>query len=246
MWKAGDREKIEKVLGYHFRQEALLRQAFTARSLCNENGRHGESNQVLELCGDSVLSTAILSLLMEKYARMEDGGLVTDWEEGVLSTIKSNLVNHVMLGRRMEEMGLGPLMLLGRGDEKNRIYEQESVREDLFESIIGALYFDCGRDMETVIAVVRRLLDTDAYLAAHTARPAVSSKNAVQEWCAAHGNAPFLYKLEGERGPDNHKVYTVSCTVTRPDGRTVRAVREGGSRKKAELAAAAAVMKELA
>ena len=55
--------EIERIIGYTFHDKALLRQAFTRKSYCNEARQRGdrgiESNEVLEFCGDSVLGTAI-------------------------------------------------------------------------------------------------------------------------------------------------------------------------------------------
>ena len=59
--------KIEKTIGYAFRDKSLLRQAFTRTSFCNENStkeRKYQSNEVLEFFGDSVLSCAIIGLLL--------------------------------------------------------------------------------------------------------------------------------------------------------------------------------------
>ena len=61
--------KIEKTLGYTFRDKALLRQAFTRASFCNEHNfgktETYQSNEVLEFFGDSVLSMAIVTSLIE-------------------------------------------------------------------------------------------------------------------------------------------------------------------------------------
>ena len=127
-------KEIEAVIGYQFRDRALLRQAFTRKSYCNEARQAGDleiqSNEVLEFCGDSVLSTAIISILMEKCSRRGNAGLLTELDEGSFTVIKSNLVNKSMLSRKIGEMGLAKHLLVGRGDEKCGIREQPSVMEE--------------------------------------------------------------------------------------------------------------------
>lgn len=240
--------RIEEVLGYTFRDKALLRQAFTRESFCNEARGTVESNEVLEFCGDSVLSAAIVTILMEKYAtRDRESGLLSHLEEGDFSIIKSNLTNKSMLGARMQAIGLAAYMRIGTGDRVKKIWEEPSVREDLFESIIGAIWFDCGGDMATVIRVLRPLLDIDGYLKKDGAPKAPSAKNAVQEWCdaPARRGARFIYVKVGESGPDHQKRYTVECRVITPDGRTLVGRGEGRSTKRAEMQAAADVLRLL-
>ena len=62
--------EIEKKIGYTFKDKSLLKQAFTRSSFCNENrgqGRGYISNEILEFFGDSVLSTAIISMMLKTY-----------------------------------------------------------------------------------------------------------------------------------------------------------------------------------
>ncbi len=240
-------EHIQEVIGYRFHDPALLRQAFTRESYCNEARQRGDneiqSNEVLEFCGDSVLSCAIVSILMETCAVRTDKGMLTRLHEGNFSVIKSNLTNKTMLGRKMAETDLAPLLLVGYGDRQKKIWEEPSVREDLFESIIGAVWFDCGQRIETIIAIVRELLDTDEYLKTHAIAPA-SPKNALQEWCETkkRRGTQFSYETLGVRGPEENTTYTVRCTVILRNGERITAEGEGRSTKRAETEAAAAIL----
>ena len=240
--------EIEATLGYTFRDKALLRQAFTRQSYCNEaQGEAAVSNEVLEFCGDAVLGAAIVSILAEKYGkRSREGGLTTPFDEGVFSIIKSNLTNKTMLGEQMKKSGLAAYMRIGMGDRVKKIWEEPSVREDLFESIIGALWFDCGQNMAEVIRVLRPLLNVDEYLT-QSAPATPSPKNGVQEWCARKENrgATFAYETVAERGPDHDKHYTVECRITAKDGRIFVGRGEGRSTKRAELEAARDVLQQL-
>lgn len=204
-------ERIEDVLGYTFKDKGLLKQAFTRASFCNEN-QAGKvkytSNEVLEFFGDSVLSTAIVSLLLKGKTKRYEYGIFTELNEGDFSTIRSNLSDKKNLSATTKALGLEKYLLMSRGDEKLDIGKEPSVMEDLYESIIGAIYIDSGMDLNTVISVVERTLDVSSYVSdANT--PKKNAKNLLQEWCddKKHRLPHPEYKVLSAIGPDNKKTY---------------------------------------
>ncbi len=241
-----DMEKAEQILGYRFRNRGLLQQAFTRESYSNEAKQANlsvQSNEVLEFCGDSILGAAVITLLMRSCATLAEDGLRTRLNQGDFSVIKSNLTSKHMLAERMHLTGLHTLLLSGEGDRHLGILQTDSVAEDLLESLIGAVYFDCGQSLEPVIGVVERLLDVGTYLTAHTTpsgpRMAVSAKNSVQEFCDKH-KLSHRYEEVSVSGPDHDRHYVCACLVDMP-GKPLRTQGEGKSRKAAELQAAAAM-----
>ena len=234
-------KEIEEILGYHFQDASLLQQAFTRKSYCNEARQAGDrqiqSNEVLEFCGDSVLSAAIISILMEKCSHRAACGLSTELDEGSFTVIKSNLTNKTMLSRRISELGLEKYLLVGRGDAARGLASQPSVMEDLFESIVGAVYFDCGKDMRIMTALVGRLLDTEEYLKRNAVRQAASPYNALQEFCQAR-RLPFSFAEVEHFGPEHERTYVFACYVQEKE----IARGQGGSGDKAKAAAAAAAL----
>ena len=82
-------EAIEEIIGYVFRDKSLLRQAFTRASFCNENNYRQrepyQSNEVLEFFGDSILSAAIVTLLMKDLSERYEFGISTTLNEGDFS-----------------------------------------------------------------------------------------------------------------------------------------------------------------
>lgn len=229
--------EIEKTIGYEFKNKALLRQAFTRESYCNELravGVDSQSNEVLEFCGDSLLGASVITLLMEKYSVFSHGGMKSELGEGNFSNIKSRLSDKRMLSERIYELGLYEYLLLNRGDEKLNVATQPSVMEDLFESIIGAVYFDSGKNMPLVISMISRLLDVDKYLEKNNPTELKSSKNLLQEWCQDRQLERPVYEVIGESGPDHEKLYTVTCTI---DG-VIYSTGVGKNKKAAESDAA--------
>ena len=210
--------EIEKKIRYTFKDKSLLMQAFTRTSYCNEHsggrGARPASNEVLEFFGDSVLSTSIVSLLMRSNTKRFEHGISTTLGEGDFSTIRSKLSDKSNLSRTTAALGLEKYLLLGEGDAKLGIANEPSVMEDLFESIIGAIYIDCDMDISVVVGVVSKLLNVEEY-AKRTEAPMQSYKNALQEWCAdkKHRLPQPVYKTLSESGPDHKKSYERGCYV---------------------------------
>ena len=231
--------EIEKKIGYTFKDKSLLRQAFTRSSFCNENkgkgGKAYQSNEVLEFFGDSLLSAAIVTLFMKDAAERYEYGISTALKEGDFSNIKSKLSEKKNLSVVTKKLGLQEYLLLGKGDAKKNIADEPSVMEDLFESIIGAIYIDSNNDMKKVIASVSRMLNVTEYLADNNAA-AQSPKNALQEWCAdkKHRMPAPVYKTISESGLDHEKIYERACYI----GDEVYGTGKGKNLKSADACAA--------
>ncbi len=238
--------EIEKKIGYVFKDKSLITQAFTRSSFCNEHkgrgGREYISNEVLEFFGDSVLSTAIISMMLREKTERYEHGIYTRLDEGDFSNIRSKLSDKRNLSRSMAALGLQKYLRMGEGDEKLGIENEPSVMEDLFESVIGAVYIDCGMDMARVITVVAGMLDVSSYFSGEAA-PIQSYKNALQEFCAdkKHRLPAPVYKTVSESGPDHKRVYERAVII---GDRTV-ATGKGKNQKIADSAAAEAALEIL-
>lgn len=233
--------EIEKIIGYTFRDKSLITQAFTRTSFCNENGGEYQSNEVLEFIGDSVLSVSIITFLMDMHAERYEHGIKTVFDEGDFSNIKSKLSDKKNLSECITSLGLEKYLRMGEGDKKLGIEKEPSVKEDLFESIIGATYIDCGRNIATVMKVVSRMLDVSIYAVKNP--PTQSAKNALQEFCADKKRKlpPPAYKTLSEEGPDHRKTYERGVYI----GDRLVASGKGKNLKLADAAAADAALKLL-
>jgi len=229
--------EIEKKIGYTFRDKSLLTQAFTRESFCNENNGRGviyKSSEVLEFFGDSVLSTAIVGLMLEDKVKRYEHGIYTELDEGDFSNIRSKLSDKRNLSVSMARLGLQEYLIMGEGDAKLGIENEPSVMEDLFESIVGAVYIDSGKDMEVATRLVSKMLDMKAFISSEP--PIQSYKNALQEYCSDKKRrlpAP-VYKTVFESGPDHKKVYERACYI----GEELIATGSGKNLKIADAAAA--------
>lgn len=238
--------EIEKKIGYVFNDKSLIKQAFTRSSFCNEHKGQGKrrlvSNEVLEFFGDSVLSTAIISLMLKEKTERYEHGVYTELNEGDFSNIRSKLSDKRNLSGSMALLGLQKYLLMGEGDAKLGVENEPSVMEDLFESIIGAVYIDCGMNIDRVIKVVSKILDTSVYFSAEVA-PIQSYKNALQEWCAdkKHRLPAPVYKTVSESGPDHKRLYERAVYI----GDRLVATGKGKNQKIADSAAAEAALEIL-
>lgn len=247
MKKASDLNvrEIEKKIGYTFKDKSLLIQAFTRTSFCNESNPTAKvkyhSNEVLEFFGDGVLSLSIISFLLKECTERYEHGIRTELDEGDFSNIKSKLSDKQNLSKSMKALGLEKHLLMGEGDLKLGIQNEPSVMEDLFESIIGAIFIDSDMSIRTVMDVVAKMLDTSVYTSRQ--RIAQSAKNALQEWCAdKKRRLPTpRYETLSEDGPDHKKTYMRACYVgDRLVGRGI-----GKNFKLADAAAAEDALKTL-
>ena len=240
-----DIQSIEKKINYTFRDKSLLKQAFTRTSFCNEINPVSKvkyhSNEVLEFFGDGVLSLSIISFLLKECTERYEHGIRTELGEGDFSNIKSKLSDKQNLSKSMKALGLEKHLLMGEGDLKLGIQNEPSVMEDLFESIVGAIFIDSDMNMSAVIGAVSSMLDMSVYT--DRQRIAQSAKNALQEWCADKKRrlpAP-RYETLSEDGPDHKKTYMRGCYIgERLAGRGI-----GKNFKLADAAAAEDALKTL-
>jgi ribonuclease-3 len=143
------REQIEKFLGFKPMKIDLYKKALVHKSVQKHvklNLEKGnivqdymkESLERLEYLGDSVLGFVVSNLVFDKYP---------DSDEGHLTRIKIKLVRGENCAKLAKILGLGEFILTGSSkmkDPKTGHVINNSVLEDSFEAIIGAIYKDIG------------------------------------------------------------------------------------------------------
>lgn len=207
-------------LGYEFNDLALLRRAMAHRSWCAEVG--GEpSNERLEFLGDAVLGWVIADLAFRRHH---------DLPEGKLTDLRKSVVNAVALAEVAVAAGLGPCLLLGKGEAAAGGRDKPSILSDALEAVIGAVYLDGG--VVAVTALIDRLF-TDRLVHAAQRLDKLDYKTLLQELTARMFDAAPVYLLT-DTGPDHAKHFSATVIV---DGRSMGR-GEGRSKKAAEQAAA--------
>ena len=223
-------EIVQRTIGYNFKNTQLLKQAFTRRSYSYENG--GFNNEVLEFIGDKALDLAVIYVMMEKFGKLsEDKFFVTSVGEGTFTEIKKQLVQKKALSSSMDKLGFNRFLLMGKGDIDQNIQNQDSVKEDLFEAIIGAVTVDSNYNFKTITDVVKNMIDFEEYFDTFDNDPK-NYISKVQEFCQSYkyNNPDYEYD-----NLENIQKYHCRLTIVE-----IKAVYDGygDSKSKARLDAA--------
>ena len=211
---------IQERIDYWFENPDLLQQAFIRRSYSQEHG--GGDNEVLEFIGDKALDFVIVKLLSEEYGDYAENyddydpnedcnEYISDCRENKLSEMKRVLVEGKTLAKRIDILDLSGYLILGKGDQKNKVYNNASVKEDLFEAIIGAVALDSDWDIETLEEVIDRMLDPYSYISDDIEDQYISI---VQNWSIKNCGRYPDFICDKNR---NYNPYVSSSTVNMDD-----------------------------
>jgi ribonuclease-3 len=215
---------VEEALGVTISADRL-RQALTHRSFAYENGGL-PTNERLEFLGDSVLGLVVTTALYEAHP---------DLPEGRLAKLRASVVNSRALAdvaRGLGPGGLGPHLLLGKGEEATGGRDKESILADTLEAVLGAVYLEHG--LPEADLVVHRLFDPVMAQAAGLGA-GLDWKTSLQELTANRGLGVPDYQIE-QTGPDHAKTFTAWAVVA---GTRFGGV-QGRTKKEAEQKAAEA------
>ena len=228
------RVKLLDGLGLDSEPSHLI-EALTHPSYANERPDARTDNQRLEFLGDAVIGLCVSELLMDYFE---------DVDEGVLTVMRSALVNAQALADAGRGIGLADALLLGRGADAGGERHRTSVLADGLEAVVGAVFLDVGLDGAR--GVCQRVLgDAVATLVASggTERDA---KSRLQEALQAEGMPPPHYEVVASEGPDHAREFTVRVSIEvasgAADAAPVDGVGKGRSKKLAEQAAARTVL----
>lgn len=212
--------EAERIVNHHFENRDLIVSALTHPSAV-EGRPVSASYERLEFLGDSVLGAMVATDLFEKFPGMD---------EGELTTLKVSLVSGFTLSKVAGDLGIGPLIRFGESEKGTEARGLHSALENVYESIVGALYLDAGYDV-THEFVSRTLRD---YMKPGLATRPLSPKSRLQEVTQRDLRCAPEYKLVGEEGPAHKPTFT---SVVFVDGRRVGRGK-GSSKKESESMAA--------
>jgi ribonuclease-3 len=141
----GDLSELEARLGHSFLDRDPLIRALTHASYANEHPPL-PNNEALALVGD-----AALGLVVAEHVFGADPAAPV----GVLTPRRAELVSGANLARWAADLGLGPLVRLGRGEDQTGGRARESILATTLEALLGAIYLEAG--IPAVRAVVARV-----------------------------------------------------------------------------------------
>jgi ribonuclease-3 len=191
---------LQKLLGYTFKDEKILRTALTHRSCLNEPGVT-ESYERLEFLGDAVLEMIISVYLFNKYP---------DKMEGYLTSARSAAVRTESLSKISKDHGIDTHIIMSKGEESTGGRNNPSILEDVIESLIGAIYCDGGLEAANLFFNNFILPNAEDIISEDNLK---DSKSILQEKVQSKGFTSPLYKTIKESGPDHDKTFEVAVLV---------------------------------
>jgi ribonuclease-3 len=215
--------ELEERLGYTFTNQELLVRALLHRSYSNERPGIHVDYERLEFLGDAVLDLVVAAWLFDQMPDLDEGGL---------TSARAWLVCEEMLAKVGVELGLGPHIFLGVGEEASGGRNKPSLLSDMVESIVAAVYLDSGYD--TAGTCVRRWLSELVPDLSEAVANSRDPRSELQEMVQARFGRRPAYSIDNRFGPDHAAVFRAKVEV--PDAEPQ--FGEGTSKKEANRAAA--------
>jgi ribonuclease-3 len=191
---------IEQRIAHRFRDKELLERSLTHTSFANEN-RGPAHNERFEFLGDAVLNLVVSEYLMK---------VCPDSPEGDLSRLRAAVVSEPALALVAREIGLGPYLFLGKGEEQTGGRDKDSLLANCLEALIAAIYLDAGN--AAVEAFVIRFFE-EPIKRTRTSRDSLDYKTEIQERCQDRLKQLPEYRIVSETGPDHQKQFTVELFI---------------------------------
>ena len=221
-----DKKKIEESIGVQFKDEELLKKAFTHTSYAYEH--KVESNEKLEYLGDAILEFVTSRYLFENYKGLS---------EGEMTKVRAAVVCEDSLYNVAMKHNFSDFLLLGKSEiaSNNR---KAAILADSVEAIIATIYLDVG------LEAAEKFIISNLKQAIETASKNVGMKDyktVLQEKLQVHGEVHIEYKVISEEGPDHNKRFNVEVTL---EGKRI-GTGSGTSKKAAEMEAAKCALEKL-
>jgi ribonuclease-3 len=175
----------------------------------------------LEFLGDAVLGLVVTDYLFHTFPHLA---------EGELAKVRAAVVNAGVLAELAAELGIGPALALGKGEDASGGREKPSILSDAMEAVIGAVYLDGG--WEAARELVLNLLG-ERIAEAATGPGGQDYKTRLQELAAQRLDTIPRYVVR-EEGPDHAKRFFAIVYINDEECGS----GEGRSKKQAEQAAA--------
>lgn len=221
--------QLQETIGFRFRDESVLRQAFTHSSYVNEQrGKRISDNERLEFLGDAVLELTVSQFLYKTFPKMS---------EGEMTKLRAAIVCEPSLVKFAELLNFGDLVLLGKGEELTGGRQRPALLADVFEAFVGALYLDQGLDavFSFMEKYVYPRIDKGEFA------QVTDFKSQLQEFVQQENLGDIHYRIVEEKGPAHNREFVSEVLL---NNRSL-GIGSGRSKKEAEQQAAARALVKL-
>lgn len=190
--------RAEEILQYTFHDKSLLLAALTHPSAV-EGHSVSDSYERLEFLGDSILGSIVAYRAFHDYPDLNEGGL---------TRIKVSLVSGSSLAKVAGELGFADIIIFGSSERGTGKRGLHSALENVYESLVAALYLDGGLD--SAVAFVDRTLI--CHMSIDMAKEPENPKSVLQEKLQEDGITP-TYRLVETQGPPHDRTFVTQVFV---------------------------------
>ena len=186
---------IKKIFSYKFKNEELLIESITHKSIS------GSNYERLEFLGDSVLQLVITESLYEKHLELD---------EGALSREKQLLVSRKSLSKLSIDLGIDKLLKSTNLNLNSTKSLKNSIAANLLESIMGAIFIDSnyGNCKKIIIKLFYNLLNKKEIIGKK------DSKTLLQEYMQSKKLPIPKYKTIRLESPSHSPKFKIICKVS--------------------------------
>ena len=213
-------DKIEKSIGYTFKNKELLANALRHTSYAYENNT--TSNEKLEFLGDSILEYISSEYLFTHYKNLK---------EGEMTKVRATVVCEKSLYKIAQKHKFDEYIKVGKSEKHTHGNKKPAIMADSVEAIIAAIYLDGG--IEPAKEFIIENLKDEIEIATKNVGDK-DYKTVLQEKLQENGDIKIEYRIIKESGPDHDKTFEAEVEV---EGK-VLAKGIGKSKKEAQMQAA--------
>lgn len=210
-----------KKLRISYKNIAIYEQALTHPSYNGEANTKHQDYEKLEFMGDAVLGYVTADLVYKNRPEMS---------EGDLTKLRSVLVSTKPLAAYARKIKLEQYVRIGHSITTDQVKESDKILENVFESLVGAVYLDAG--LNIAYRFIKSVLLSD--IISYDADNLTDYKTKLQEEIQAEHREAVQYVTVSQEGPAHDRTFTVQVKYND----IVLGTGIGKSKKKAEELAA--------
>jgi len=210
-----------KSFNISYKNIALYEQALTHPSYNGDANTKHQDYEKLEFMGDAVLNFVTADLVYENRPEMSEGNL---------TKLRSVLVSTKPLAAYARKIKLHEYIRIGHSITLEQVKTSDKILENVFESLVGAIYLDAG--LKPAYRLISSLLLED--IKNYDVDDLTDYKSKLQEEIQAEHRDAVQYVTIEQNGPAHDRTFKVQVLFNG----IVLGVGEGKSKKKAEEMAA--------
>ncbi len=185
-------KNLEKIIKYKFKKKKTLILSLTHKSYSINH------NERLEFLGDSILNFIITKKIYKKYKNIK---------EGLMTRIRSKLVNKKNLFKIAKKIKLNKYIILGNSENKQE-KQNKSIISNALEALIGAIFIDSN--IKNIEKIIKNLFFKKYINIKNNFK---DYKTILQEHLQKLKLPLPIYYIKKKNGKDHNKIFTIHCKI---------------------------------